>query len=264
MKYSVSIRQPKNVLQKADEIKLDYKDRKGLYNFIEDEDLKKKKYVLIIPRDTEVEIDWKELQMFAAKLDLTLALANLRMAKACHDYKLKFYWAYPITSFYELRGCIYLGVCEVLLGAPLYFDLAEVKKHGVPIRLVANVCFDGYIPRPNGVCGTYVRPEDVPAYEPYVDILEFDTDDIKKESVLLKVYQEDKNWPGNLNLILTNLGENVDNRAIPEQFGQARTQCRQNCQRNGNCKLCFTAIQLSQSLDRAKADWVPGVGFKKA
>ncbi len=202
--------------------------------------------------------------MFAAKLDLTLALANLRMAKACHDYKLKFYWAYPITSFYELRGCLYLGVYEVLLGAPLYFDLSEVKKYGVPIRLVANVCFDGYIPRPNGVCGTYVRPEDVPAYESYVDILEFDTDDIKKEAVLLKVYQEDKNWPGNLNLILTNLGENVDNRAIPEQFGQARTQCRQNCQRNGNCKLCFTSIQLSQMLNKSKADWIPGLGFKKA
>lgn len=59
MKYSVSIRQPKNILQKADEIKLDYKDRKGLYNFIEDEELNKRKYVITIPKDEE--IDWKEL-----------------------------------------------------------------------------------------------------------------------------------------------------------------------------------------------------------
>ena len=263
MKYCVSARQPKDVLKKADEIKFDYKDRKGLYNFIEDEDLKNKKYIMIIPKEDEG-IDWKELEMFAAKVDLTLALANLRMAKACHTHKLKFYWAYPITSFYELRGCVYLGVCELLLGAPLYFDLAEVKKQGLPIRLVANLCFDGYIPRPNGVCGTYVRPEDVPAYEKYVETLEFETNDIKKEAVLIKVYQEDKKWPGNLNLILTNFGENVDNRAIPEQFGEARTQCRQNCQRGGSCKLCFNAIQLSQALDRAKAEWVPGLGFKKA
>lgn len=186
------------------------------------------------------------------------------MAKACHENKLKFYWAYPITSYYELRGLVYLGVSELLLGAPLYFDLPQVRRENLPIRLVANLCFDGYIPRPNGVCGTYVRPEDVPAYEPYVNTLEFDVDDIKKEEVLIKVYKEDKKWPGNLNLILTNFGENVDNRAIPEAFGEARTQCRQNCQRGGGCKLCFTAIQLSQTLDRTKTEWIPGLGFKKA
>ena len=260
MKYCVSARQPKDVLAKADEIRFDYKDRKGLYNLIEE--FPKKRYIINIPRNTE--IDWQELVMFAAKVDLTLALENMRMAKICRELKLPFYWGYPITSFYELQGIVFLGACELLLGAPLYFDLAEVKKKGLPIRLVANLCFDGYIPRPNGVCGTYVRPEDVPAYEPYVDTLEFETDDIKKEAILLKVYQEDKNWPGNLNLLLTNLGEHVDNRAIPEQFGSARIQCRQNCQRGGSCKLCFTAIQLSQALDRAKADWVPGLGFKKA
>ena len=115
--------------------------------------------------------------MFAEKIDLTLALENVRMAKACHENKIRFYWAYPITSFYELRGLVYLGVSELLLGAPLYFDLAQVKKEGLPIRLVANLCFDGYIPRPNGVCGTYVRPEDVPVYEKYVETLEFDIDE---------------------------------------------------------------------------------------
>ena len=260
MKYCVSARQPKDVLAKADEIRFNYKDRKGLYNFIED--FPKKRYIINIPKDED--IDWQELAMFAAKVDLTLALENIRMAKICRELKLNFYWGFPITSYYELQGLLYLGVCELLLGAPLYFDLAEVKKHGLPIRLVANLCFDGYIPRPNGVCGTYVRPEDVSVYESYVSTLEFETDDIKKEAILLKVYQEDKNWPGNLNLLLTNLGEHVDNRAIPEQFGSARIQCRQNCQRNGSCKLCFTAIQLSQALDRAKADWIPGVGFKKS
>lgn len=261
MKYCVSGRQPRDILKKADEIRLNYKDKEGMYNFIED--FPNKKYIITIPKDDSV-IDWQELQMFSTKVDLTLALENVRMAKICKELKLKFYWAYPITSFYELRGLVFLGVCELLLGAPLYFDLAEVKRYNLPIRLVANLCFDGYIPRPNGVCGTYVRPEDVPAYEPFVNTLEFETDDIKKEAVLLKVYQEDKHWPGNLNLLLTNLGEHVDNRGIPEQFGAARTQCRQNCQRNGSCKLCFNAIQLSQTANKAKADWIPGVGFKKA
>lgn len=263
MKYCVSGHQSKDVLQKADEIKLEYKDKNGLYNFIDDPELRKKKFIITIPKETE-DIDWIELEVFSSKINLVIALENIRYSRGCKDHNLKFYWAYPITTFYELRGLIYLGVSELLLGAPLYFDLERVKYEGKPIRLVANVCFDGYIPRPNGICGTYVRPEDVPVYEKYVDTLEFDVDDLKKEKALLKVYQEDKNWPGNLNLILTNFGENIDNRAIPDLFGEARTQCRQNCQSGGRCKLCFTSVQLSKTLDKTKADWVPGYGFKKA
>ena len=86
----------------------------------------------------------------------------------------------------------------------------------------------------------------------------------EKEETLLKIYKDDKQWPGNLNLILTNFGVNVDNRAIPEQFGEARTQCRQVCQRGGRCRLCYTAINFSKALDRAKDDWIPSMGFKES
>ena len=77
-----------------------------------------------------------------------------------------------------------------------------------------------------------------------------------RRSLLLKIYKDDKQWPGNLNLILTNFGVNIDNRAIPEQFGEARTQCRQVCQRGGHCRLCYTSIDFSKTLDKAKEDWI--------
>ena len=61
-----------------------------------------------------------------------------------------------------------------------------------------------------------------------------------------------KEWKGNLNLILTNLKYDVDNRGIPKEFAAARTQCRQNCQRGGACHFCYTSMNFSRALDKAK------------
>ena len=79
-----------------------------------------KKFVIRIPRGEE--IDLAELRMFNDKCDLVLAVEDLHAAKQYKHDRLKFFWAYPITSYYELRGVLDLGVSEVLLGAPLYFD----------------------------------------------------------------------------------------------------------------------------------------------
>lgn len=250
-----------SVLKKADEIRIDFKDKEILYKYMEE--LPDKTYILEIPGDLEF-IDWNELKMFSEKVDLILSFERIRMCLECKKLKIKFMWAYEICSFYELCGLVSIGVSRLKLGAPLYFDLPQVRKNNIPIMLTANMCFDLYIPRQNGIYGTYIRPEDVPAYEKYVESIDFDTASLEKEETLLKIYKEDKQWPGNLNLILTNFGVNVDNRAIPEQFGEARTQCRQVCQRGGRCRLCYTAMNFSQTLDKAKDDWIPSVGFKES
>ena len=253
MKYCVSGRQPISVLKSADEIRIEYKDKEILYKYMEE--LQDKTYILEIPKDLEF-IDWNEIKMFSEKIDLIVSFEDIRMCVECKKLNIKFMWLYEIVSFYELCGMLALGVSRVKLGAPLYFDLPQVKKSNVQIMLTANLCFNSYIPRPNGVCGTYVRPEDIPAYEKYVESIDFDTKSLEQEETLLKIYKDDKQWPGNLNLILTNFGVNVDNRAIPEQFGEARTQCRQVCQRGGHCRLCYTSIDFSKTLDKAKEDWI--------
>ena len=149
------------------------------------------------------------------------------MIEVAKQYGYKAFWSYPVTSYWELRGLLDLGVCQVLLAAPLYFDLPQVKKAcgEVEIRLVVNKCVNGYMKRKNGICGTYVRPEDVELYSEYVDHMEFDTDgNLQKEMALLRVYKEG-HWPGNLNILLTYLGENVDNRGFDEDFAKNRLDC---------------------------------------
>lgn len=191
----------------------------------------------------------------AKDFDLILCLQDIKLYKDCKKNRIKYYWGFPITSYYELKGITDLGVCKVLIGAPLYFDLERVSMYNKPIRLVANLCFNDFIPREEGICGTYIRPEDVPVYEKYVDVLEFYTkNDWKKEASLFKIYKQDRGWPGNLNLLLTNLKYDVDNRGIPKEFPLARMQCRQSCMRGGTCKFCYTSMKFSRSLDKLLAE----------
>lgn len=110
---------------------------------------------------------------------------------------------------------------------------------------MANFAYDDFLPRKNGIKGTYIRPEDIQYYEEYVDTLEFYSEFNKQEETLFKIYKNDKKWPGNLKLIIANLKSDVDNRGLPEEFGKIRVQCRQNCMRNGACNFCETAFIFS-------------------
>ena len=147
---------------------------------------------------------------------------------------IKWYWPYPITSYYELREVASLDPAFIQLGPPLSFDLENVKKivGDIKLRMVCNCARPHYLPdrleQPQ-FFGQWVRPEDVVSYDPYVDVFDFDCSELKKEETLLHIYKENQNWPGNLNLLIDNLNYNVDNRGIPEEFGQARINCRQKC-----------------------------------
>lgn len=262
MKYCLSMRQPTMILKEADEIKCDYKDIDGIFNIIEE--LADKKFIIRIPSGV-IDIDWDKIVGFSAKAKIVIALAAMlpENIQQCKDHNLDFYWAYPITTYEELNALSTLGVCEAYIGGPLYFDLKQVAKIGLPIRLVANVCFDNYIPRHDGIRGTYIRPEDVDAYGKYVDTIEFIADNTTKEATLFKVYSKDKSWPGNLKLLLTNFNVNIDNRIVPAEFAEARMQCRQNCMRTGSCHFCTSVMNYLKTLDKIKDEWIPGVGFKQ-
>ena len=236
MKYCLSGRQSTMNLKKADEVRMIYNDINKIMDFIED--LPDKTIILEIPKD-EIP-DWDLMKMYSEKLNnFILAIQNLDLAYLCAEKGIQFYWYYPITTYYELDAIVKLNPSYIFLGAPLCFCLDEVKrKTSIPIRLVANVADEGYIPRENGICGPWIRPEDISAYETYVDTIEFQGIDLQAERALLHVYKDNGNWPGNLNLLLKNLRYDVDNRGFKEDFGSRRCVCKQRCMSTGTCKLC--------------------------
>lgn len=246
MKYCVSGRQPLSTLRQADEIKMKFEDIDRIIDYIKD--FPEKTIIYQIPKNT-VNVDWKLLEAYATQITLVVALEDLRLIPKCVEHNLKYYWAYPITSYYELKGILDLNPYYIFLGAPLCFDLEKVHNmSNALIRVCPNVAYDNYIPRKDGICGQFIRPEDVPAYEPYVNSFEFITDELDKERTLLKIYKDDHTWPGNLNMLITNLKVNVDNRAIPDEFGPIRVRCGQRCMQHGSCHYCYTAIKFAEKL----------------
>ena len=246
MKYCVSGRQAISVLKNADEIKMKYEDRERTIDYIKA--FPDKTFIIEIPKYV-LSIDWTLLDAFNSEATIILCLYNLQHIQECIEHNMKYYWAYPITSYYELRGIMNLNPYYLLLGAPLSFDLEEIhNKTGIYIRLVANVAYDAYIPREDGVCGSWIRPEDIRHYEPYVNAIEFGGVDLTAEKTLLHIYKDNGEWPGNINLLIKNLNRNVDNRAIPEEFGALRVRCGQRCMKNGTCHYCYSAMTFAEKL----------------
>ena len=247
MRYCVSSRQPKNVLEQADEIRIEYKDINYLIDLLIDEKINNKTFIIDVPKDTEV--DWNKIKTYSTNHNIIICLYDLHYINICKEYELKYYWAYPITTMYDLNALINLEVSYLFLGAPLCFMLDKcVNKTDIPIRLCPNLAYDAYIPRSNGIFGSWIRPEDIKDYEKYVRCMDFVGTDLKEEMVLLNIYKNQKSWPGNLNLLIKNFNINVDNRALPEEIGHLRTNCQQRCMSNGTCRFCETAIRFANQI----------------
>lgn len=253
MKFSIDGRQPFSVLKRAEEIKVVYKDKDRLMDFIEK--IPNKNIVLeISPEVEEVNID--ELLMYKEKFaGFCVAIHRLNQFMLYRDNNIDWYWPYPVTTYYELQHLFRLHPTYILLGAPLTFDLEKIKEiapEDVKFRMVVNDAAPRYLNTPMyrvNVDGSYVRPEDVNLYSDYIDTMEFEINygDYKKEETLLDIYKSGI-WPGNLNLLINNFNVDIDNRIIPETFGETRINCGQRCMRNKTCRFCENATTLSSKL----------------
>lgn len=255
MKYMMSCRQSLVDLEKADEIRIDYKDKNRIYDLIKEDQVINKNIYIYVQRNQEV--DWNFLSSFKETFNITLAVEEIQTLAAGLSHGFRAFWSFPIYTYGELRWLISIGVSEVLLGAPLYFDLPQVKQvcgDNVEIRLIANDCANGDIFFEHPECGTYIRPEDVEAYSQYVSHLEFKTNTLTVEKALIGIYKSGK-WPGNLNLIINNLNYNIDNRSFNVDFANRRIKCRQRCLRDDSCHLCSSLFTTYTAINKNK-DWL--------
>ena len=239
MRFCISSRQEKEYLAKADEIIVNYRDRDIIYDFVEK--YSDKTIILRVPKEGA---DFELIKSFAEKIDFICCLENIYHAQECQDLNIKFFYAYPVTSYFELQGLKQLGVCQAYIGMPLFFDLPTVKKIGIPLRAVPNVAYEAYIPRENGICGQWIRPEDVGLYEEYIDTFEFRFDSLPQERALYRIYAEQHRWPGELKDIITNLNTDGLNRVVYDEIGKIRLTCKQKCQSGHPCNLCERSIKF--------------------
>ena len=264
MKYSLSCQHTLAALrQQADEIKIEYKDIQRIRDFATEDWNGTKDIVIEISNSDEV--DWSRLVVYQEVLNITIA-CPVSIFPQARENNFTYYWAYPVSTYYELRGLIDFGVSQILIEAPLTHDLVNLKlTTSLPIRMCANRCYNDYMPHANGIVGSYIRPEDISVYEQYVSTIEFDYSELSQELTLQKIYKKGI-WNGNLNLLINKLNYDIDNRGFElaptflmdddetvtdKLFAERRISCAQKCQRfPHSCNFCNIMFNFITTLDK--------------
>lgn len=249
MKVCLSSRNTVEYLLKADEIKVQYKDHEIIPNLIE----RYPKATIILDLNKQYEFNetdetsWADIIMYndLAKNNFICCTETLFQMNYCKENNLKFYYGFPINSFYELQSLKKLGVCYLRLAPPLTHMLPDVAKLEIPIRAVPNICYQDYLPHQNGIHGQWIRPEDLHIYELYIDTIEFEDCNEIKEQALYRIYMEEHEWPGDFDMLFTNFNHPGVNRMIEPIVGRTRMSCGQRCEQNGSCHLCDISVQLA-------------------
>ena len=234
-------------MAQCDEIKVDYRDYQSLENYINNEELKDKTFIVNIPKDVK-NIDWNFLMNIAKQLNIIVGCADIQHGLDARNQGFKWYWTYAINSWTDVHGMVALKPSYLMITAPLSMSLEQMKRiTEIPLRMAPNIAYDAYIPRADGIKGQWVRPEDAEAYGQYISTFEFLDADLKKEQALFRVYHDQKEWPGNLNLLISNLGFDIDNRVIQEETIKARMNCGQRCMSGGRCHICEADFRLAEA-----------------
>ena len=244
MKFCLHSRLDAEYLQKADEIKVDTRDYKSVPDLFEkypDKDI-------ILELFHKEDINWNELRKFGilSRGHLILCLDNPEDFPKAREIGVKYYLGYPVQTMYELNALAANGVCYINIGGPLFFHMNDMLEFETPLRVTPNVAFMDGIIREDGVCGQWIRPEDLDMYSPMIDTVEFNFVKPEKEQALYRIYAEQKEWPGELGMIIENLNYLGTNRMISKDVTIARMNCRQKCQNvNGTCRICYRALDLA-------------------
>lgn len=245
MKFSLSVNQPREYLKKADEIRVLYKDRKCIPDYAEE--YPDKTILLVILPGQEYSFDEIKEYNILTKKQLLCCIPDLNpeTIRFFHEEKIPFYWGYAVTTPRDLNAIARLGPSYVKVDAPLFFDAELLQRVGIPVRAVPNVAHYAYLPYTDGVNGIWIRPEDVELYEGIVGAMDFEDCDLKKEQALFRIYAEQHKWPGELDMLISNLGASPTNRMIPPDCAIARLTCRQRCESGSACRLCWRYFSLA-------------------
>jgi hypothetical protein len=226
MHYCLSAQVDKEYLKKADEIKVKYNKMNDILDLFEINP--NATFILrITSQEDKNTIRWKDIEKFniMTQNKIIIETDSFEIMDVCKILNIKFFYAIPINSFYDLKALIDYGCCDVRIDAPLTHMLDKIEKFDITIRMSPNIAYYSYIPRSNGVIGSWIRPEDVELYEEYIDVFEFENCDVKQEQALFRVYAESKQWLGPIDKLITNLNYQATNKLILPHFAKTRLYC---------------------------------------
>lgn len=164
----------------------------------------------------------------------------------------------PIVDWDSLHFVVDAKVSDVYICEALAFELPQVYRlcsfNNVKVRIYPNVA-QSSIKTTELQSAFFIRPEDIDAYEPYIDVLEF-YGPIEKQDVLLHIYRNTKTWPYDLSVIILGLPP-MQNTIIPRTFGATRVECGKECLRGGWCNVCKHLSTVDKFAREVNAQFTP-------
>lgn len=262
MKVCLNTQCRQEYLAKADEIKIQYKNLNKLIDYI---DIYPNATFILYTRNIliDTELSWEEIERSnkLCKGRFIFAATTIQSIYECVARDIKFYLDKPITTYEELYWLKKNGAEYILIEAPLFFDLENVKSicsNDCLLRIAPNIAYYANdIPKENGLRGSWIRPEDIDLYEGLIDTIEFEDCDARKEEALFRIYKEDKKWFGDIDLLITNLNKSIIGKYTPKAFTRNRLNCRQKCFSGSLCDSCYRAAALSTNeiFQKKVNDW---------
>lgn len=147
-------------------------------------------------------------------------------------------------------GLLNLGVSDIYITEDLGFELNKIAEiaHNkeIQIRAFPNIAQSQW-KTTDGIKQFFIRPEDVSAYEDYIDILEFYGEQTNQD-LFYSIYAKDKKWFGPLQEIIIGLNSDLDSRFMLPDFGKHRIACKKKCEKGEPCNICNQIIELSKLL----------------
>lgn len=160
-------------------------------------------YVLEILGNNLEDKDWDLVNQYyiMTKKKLKVSLNNLNYYY-CKEKNIPFFFSMAISEPWTLNAVIDLGVCAARITGELAHKLDYLDTLPIEIRVWANR--SGAPFNYNPIIGGWFRPEDLNDLTA-IDVCEFDFDSRKEEQALYRIYAENKNWPGELYLLVKDI-----------------------------------------------------------
>lgn len=248
MKFCLTSRQENEYLRKADEIRVASRDHNAVPDLAEQ--FPQADIILVYHSGADDGPAIETLKQYnilcKQKFIVCTDSINPKIIRPLEENNIKYFWAYPVSTPYEMQSLKnFTSVCYVYVTGPLFFQMDLLARFNIPVRAIPNVAHFNYMPQTNGVNGTWIRPEDLESYEPIVQAVEFEGVNLAQERALYRIYAEQRHWPGQLSMIITNLGTDCTNRMLPPEMAEKRKTCRQQCAAFGACTACYRYFSLA-------------------
>lgn len=220
------------------------------------------KSVVIDVSDNFDEVDCRLFQGLCEKFKnfkLIIKYENTKHLELVQKYNVPFFFMNFVTTMDKLYGFLKYRPTDMYICEDLGFSIDKVSeilhKNNIKVRVFPNICQSSF-PETPSLLTFFIRPDDVPAYEPFVDVFEL-VSDKDRQGIIFKIYKQHK-WFGEISEVIPTFKNPLDSRFLLNDFGVFRTRCGKRClYKPGSCDICGRMVELAATFKKNNIVAIP-------